>query len=178
MTCFGNFDCSVVLFYFLYWLPRSTKSAKTNTRKWQKFIHYFFVMVILIGFYRFQSSPRGKRNWVGKDSIEENKKTKTQQFLIPHFLTISKLQLKVSGDRKCRLQGEILQVIGWKVVERNLSISSNRRYTPSSSVSGYQHKLTYFIRTIPGFELYLQPVEDVSRHHFIPAIMTTPRAWR
>ena len=36
--------------------------------------------------------------------------------------------------------------------------------------AGYQHKLTYFLRTIPGMENYLQPFEDVIRHHFIPAI--------
>ena len=37
-------------------------------------------------------------------------------------------------------------------------------------VSGYQHKLTYFIRTIPGFEKYLEPIENILRHQFIPAI--------
>ena len=37
-------------------------------------------------------------------------------------------------------------------------------------ISGYQHKFTYFIRTIPGFERYLQPIEDVMRHQFIPSI--------
>ena len=37
-------------------------------------------------------------------------------------------------------------------------------------VSGYQHKFTYFIRTISGFERYLQPIEDIMRHQFIPAI--------
>ena len=36
--------------------------------------------------------------------------------------------------------------------------------------AGYQHKLTYFLRTIPGMENYLQPFEDVIRHHFIPVI--------
>ena len=36
--------------------------------------------------------------------------------------------------------------------------------------AGYQHKLTYHLRTIPGMEDYLQPFEDIIRHHFIPAI--------
>lgn len=37
-------------------------------------------------------------------------------------------------------------------------------------IAGYQHKLTYFLRTIPGIENYLQPFEEVLRHQFIPAI--------
>ena len=40
----------------------------------------------------------------------------------------------------------------------------------ASYVSGFQHKFTYFIRTIKGFEQYLQPVEEAVRHRFIPAI--------
>ena len=30
--------------------------------------------------------------------------------------------------------------------------------------------MTYFLRTIPGMENHLQPLGDVIRHHFIPAI--------
>ena len=37
-------------------------------------------------------------------------------------------------------------------------------------VSGYQHKFTYYIRTIPEIEEYLQPLEEVIRHRFLPAI--------
>ena len=37
-------------------------------------------------------------------------------------------------------------------------------------VQGYQHKLTYFLRTIPGLEVNLVPLEEVIRHRFIPAI--------
>lgn len=37
-------------------------------------------------------------------------------------------------------------------------------------VSGYQHRFSYFIRTIPKMEEYLQPIEDIIRHQFIPAI--------
>ena len=37
-------------------------------------------------------------------------------------------------------------------------------------VSGYQHRFSYFIRTIPNMEDYLQPIEDIIRHQFIPAI--------
>ena len=35
---------------------------------------------------------------------------------------------------------------------------------------GFRGKFTYFIRTIPGFEKYLGPVEDLLRLKFIPAI--------
>lgn len=37
-------------------------------------------------------------------------------------------------------------------------------------ISGYQHRFSYFVRTIPGIEKFLDPVEDVIRHQFIPAI--------
>ncbi|XP_066914998.1 uncharacterized protein [Clytia hemisphaerica] len=37
-------------------------------------------------------------------------------------------------------------------------------------VGGYQHKLTYFLRTVPDIEKYLQPVDEVIRHHLIPAL--------
>ena len=40
----------------------------------------------------------------------------------------------------------------------------------SSYVSGFQHKFTYFIRTIKGFEKYLQPLEEAIRHSLIPAV--------
>ena len=37
-------------------------------------------------------------------------------------------------------------------------------------VSGYQHRFSYFIRTISQMEEYLQPIEDIIRHQLIPAI--------
>ena len=36
--------------------------------------------------------------------------------------------------------------------------------------SGYQHKFSYFLRTIPEIERHLTPVEESIRHRFIPAI--------
>ena len=56
-----------------------------------------------------------------------------------------------------------------------ISSNTNRRDSITNDIrmlrqSGYQNKFTYFIRTIPGFERYLQPIEDVMRHQFIPAI--------
>ena len=36
--------------------------------------------------------------------------------------------------------------------------------------SGYQHRFSYFLRTIPEMEVYLQPIEKIIRHQFIPAI--------
>ena len=36
--------------------------------------------------------------------------------------------------------------------------------------SGYQHKFSYYLRTIPGIEIYLAEVEHTIRHSFIPAI--------
>ena len=40
----------------------------------------------------------------------------------------------------------------------------------SCFTSGYQHKFTYFIRTIQGIEEYLQPIEETIRHYLIPSI--------
>ena len=37
-------------------------------------------------------------------------------------------------------------------------------------ISGYQHRFTYFLRTIPGIEKHLQPVEEIIKHRHIPAI--------
>ncbi len=36
--------------------------------------------------------------------------------------------------------------------------------------SGYQHRFSYFLRTIPKMEEYLKPIEEIIRHQFIPAI--------
>ena len=38
-------------------------------------------------------------------------------------------------------------------------------------VSAYQHKFTYFLRTIPGIEDNLAPLEEVVRHRLMPAIL-------
>lgn len=47
---------------------------------------------------------------------------------------------------------------------------SQPQATYTSFVAGYQHKFTYFLRTISGIEEYLSPLEEVIRHKFIPAI--------
>ncbi|XP_066919036.1 uncharacterized protein [Clytia hemisphaerica] len=36
--------------------------------------------------------------------------------------------------------------------------------------SGYQHRFSYFLRTIPEMENYLTPIETIVRHQLIPAI--------
>ncbi|XP_057308551.1 uncharacterized protein LOC130646905 [Hydractinia symbiolongicarpus] len=36
--------------------------------------------------------------------------------------------------------------------------------------SGYQHKFSFFLRTIPGIEKYLNPLEEIIRHRLLPAI--------
>ncbi|XP_066925323.1 uncharacterized protein [Clytia hemisphaerica] len=36
--------------------------------------------------------------------------------------------------------------------------------------AGFVHKFNYLIRTVPDVKTLLQPVEDVIRHHFIPAL--------
>ena len=38
-------------------------------------------------------------------------------------------------------------------------------------ISGYQHKFTYFLRTIPHFEQHLTSLEQVIRHRLLPAIL-------
>ena len=40
----------------------------------------------------------------------------------------------------------------------------------SSFTSGFKHKLTYFIRTMPNISEILKPVDEVINNKFIPAI--------
>ena len=35
---------------------------------------------------------------------------------------------------------------------------------------GQQHKFNYFLRTIPGLETFLKPLDDVINHNFLPAL--------
>ena len=37
-------------------------------------------------------------------------------------------------------------------------------------VSSYQHKLTYYLRTIPGIDRKLNKIDEIVRHKLIPAI--------
>ena len=39
--------------------------------------------------------------------------------------------------------------------------------------AGYQHKMTYFLRTIAGMEHHMQALEEVIRHRFIPLRVDT-----
>ena len=41
-------------------------------------------------------------------------------------------------------------------------------------VHGYKHKFTYFLRTIPQMERFLQPVDDILTYVFIPTIFGSP----
>ena len=43
----------------------------------------------------------------------------------------------------------------------------------SAFVSGFQHKMTYFIRTIPGLTSILKPLDDYLTEYFIPAMTVT-----
>ena len=38
-------------------------------------------------------------------------------------------------------------------------------------VTSYQHKMTYFLRTIPGIFEEMKPVDEVARHRIIPALV-------
>ena len=40
----------------------------------------------------------------------------------------------------------------------------------SAFIKGYQHKFTYFFRTIPGFNAYLKPLDDLLTYTFIPTL--------
>ena len=59
------------------------------------------------------------------------------------------------------------------IIKKLIVLLSCRDRTTNSNVcfvSGYQHRLTYFICTIPEMEKYLQPLEEVIRHKFIVSI--------
>ena len=40
----------------------------------------------------------------------------------------------------------------------------------SAFTAGFQHKLTYFIRTIPDLAEILKPLDDYINDHFLPAL--------
>ena len=40
----------------------------------------------------------------------------------------------------------------------------------SAYIHSYQHKFTYFFRTIPNFENYLKPLDDILTYTFIPTL--------
>ena len=43
-------------------------------------------------------------------------------------------------------------------------------YPYCAFTAGFRHKFSYIVRTIPDLSEHLQPVEDVIRHKFIPAL--------
>ena len=41
-------------------------------------------------------------------------------------------------------------------------------------IHGEQHRFSYFLRTIPGMQIYMEPLDKVINDKFIPALFGTP----
>ena len=122
---------------------------------------------------KFGYQPQPKKSWliVKKSKIEEAKQ---------HFRGTN-IQITAAGERhlgavigskefRAKYCEEKIQT--W--IDEIIILSEIALTEPQAAyacfVSGYQHKFTYFIRTIPEMEEYLQPLEEVIRHRFLAAI--------
>ena len=80
------------------------------------------------------------------------------------------------GSQKFKHQYCTDLVAKWcKEVEHLAEIA---KFHPHSAYSGYvhsyQHKYTYYFRTIPGFEEYVKPLDDILTYVFLPTLFGGP----
>ena len=74
---------------------------------------------------------------------------------------------EIFKDSYCKEKVEI-----WcKEMERLCEIAqTNPQAAYSAYIKSYQHKFTYFFRTIPNFEKYLKPLDDLITYGFLPTL--------
>ena len=117
--------------------------------------------------------PQPKKSWlIVKESEYENAKAIFEGTNIQISKDGERHLGAVIGSREYKDQYCTRMVKQWS---DELTLLSEIAITQPQSayacfVGGYQHRFSYFIRTIPNMEDYLQPIEDVIRHQFIPAI--------
>lgn len=122
----------------------------------------------LFGYY-----PQPAKSWlIVKEQFEQNAK---------EIFDDTAIQISTRGERHL---GAVIGHLEFKedycrkLVQEwvnEIEILSNIATTQPQSayagyISGYQHKFSYFLRTIPGIEDFLVPVEQALRHQFIPEI--------
>ena len=122
---------------------------------------------------KFGYNPQPSKSWlIVKDAkIEEAKE---------HFRG-TKIQITATGERHLgavigseEFRTEYCQKLVKTWVEEINLLADIAVTEPQAAytcyISGYQHRFTYFLRTIPGIEKHLQPVEEIIKHRLIPAI--------
>ena len=67
------------------------------------------------------------------------------------------------------------KVSSWLIQLENLNkiAESNPQVAYSAYINGFQHKFTYFMRTIPNISSHLQPIEDFLANTFLPTLFGT-----
>ena len=67
------------------------------------------------------------------------------------------------------------KVSNWLIQLQNLNkiAESNPQVAYSAYINGFQHKFTYFMRTILNISTYLQPIEDFLANTFFPTLFGT-----
>ena len=99
-----------------------------------------------------------------------------------HHFRGTKIQITSTGERHLGVvigSSEFRKEYCDKIVKKwidEISVLSEFAVTEPQSAytcytSGYQHRFTYFLRTIPGIAELLQPLEEVIRHQFLPSIL-------
>lgn len=122
---------------------------------------------------KFGYQPQPKKSWlIVKDKNIEGAKT--------HFKETN-IQITCTGERHLgavigseTFRKEYVEDIVAKWVKEITLISEIAVIEPQAAytcyVSGYQHRFTYYLRTIPEISSLLRPVESVIRHQLLPAI--------
>ena len=67
------------------------------------------------------------------------------------------------------------KVSSWLIQLENLNkiAESNPQVAYSAYINGFQHKFTYFMRTIPNISSHLQPIKDFLANTFLPTLFGT-----
>ena len=67
------------------------------------------------------------------------------------------------------------KVSSWLIQLQNLNkiAESNPQVAYAAYINGFQHKFTYFMKTIPNISTHLQPIEDFLADTFLPTLFRT-----
>ena len=90
------------------------------------------------------------------------------------FTTSGKRHLgSAIGSEDFRTEYVTKKVASWcEEVEKLTEFAKSQPHAAFASyIHGEQHRFTYFMRTIPGMEAYLKPLDDVITYKLLPAIL-------
>lgn len=123
---------------------------------------------------KFGYNPQGQKSWlIVKQAHEQKAQTIFKDTEIQITVTGQRHLGAVIGSDNYRQEYVEELVKDWVSQLEILSEVANTepQAAYSAFLSGFRHKVTYFMRTIPDIGAYLQPLEDAMRTIFIPAIM-------